>query len=165
MARTAGLIFCKGSGAGGRGPGSPLAACLLLSLLTGFYPRYAINISLLTGPWPPAPGLRPDKHGALVRRQPFAIGHRGDGVGVASNRLARVMNHRLALEKIIDAERRREARRADRRQHMIRAGKVIADGLARIGAEKDGAGVFDHLRRGFIVSRHQLKMLRRDAVR
>src|SRR4051794_4688310 len=115
MARTAGLILSSGS------------------VMPSPRRRVAVSPRLI---------LRANQHSAFVRRQAFAIGHRGDGVGVASNRLARVMNHRLAFEEIIDAERRREARCADRWQHMIRTRKVIADGLARIRAEKDGASVF-----------------------
>ena len=48
-----------------------------------------------------------------------------------------------ALHEVVDAERRREARRAAGRQHVVRAGEVVAEGLRRVRPEEDRAGVAD----------------------
>ena len=47
------------------------------------------------------------------------------------------LDHAGALDEVVDAERRREARRAAGRQHVVRSGQVVAERLGRVGADED----------------------------
>src|SRR5213080_3245137 len=49
--------------------------------------------------------------------------------------------HARAFDEVVDPEGRAEARRPARREHVVRAGQVVPEGLGRILAEEHGAGV------------------------
>ena len=70
-----------------------------------------------------------------------------------------------ALLEVVDAERRREARRAGGRQDVVRAGAVVAEALAREGAEEDRAGVRQQRLPALRLARADLEVLGRDPVR
>src|SRR5471032_876650 len=66
---------------------------------------------------------------AGVRLQPFAIGQlRRDRPKYVGARFA-YLDDAAALLEIVDAQWRREARRAGRRQHVVRARAVVAQAL------------------------------------
>ena len=50
-------------------------------------------------------------------------------------------DHARALEEVVHAERREEARGAAGRQHVVRAGEIVADRHRRVVAEEDRARV------------------------
>ena len=78
--------------------------------------------------------------------------------------LARNLDDRRTLLKIVDAERRRKARGTRSRQHMIWPGAVIAQRLARIDAQEDRTGVTDQRQQRVGISDGEFKMLGRDLI-
>ena len=50
-------------------------------------------------------------------------------------------NDAAALLEVVDAQRRAETRGAAGGQHVVGAGAVVAQALAGVSAQKDGAGV------------------------
>ena len=69
-----------------------------------------------------------------------------------------------ALDEVVHAERRREARGAGRRQHMVRPGAVVAEAFAGESAEEDRAGVLQQRLPALRVRTAHFQMLGRDAV-
>src|SRR5205085_10066327 len=74
-------------------------------------------------------------------------------------------NHARALDEVVHAERRREARAAAGRQHVIRPREVVAEGLGRVLAEEDRAGVPHRWKPALRARDGELEMLRRETVR
>ena len=88
-------------------------------------------------------GFEPQFGAARVRLQAFAVGQfGGDRAQRLRARFAHVDDRRALLE-IVHAQRRREARGARGRQHVVRAAAVVAQRLGREAAEEHGAGVAD----------------------
>ncbi len=69
-----------------------------------------------------------------------------------------------ALLKIVDAERRRKARRSRGGQHVVRPGAVVAQAFAGEGAQKNRAGMFEQRLPALRVARTHLQVFGRDAV-
>src|SRR5262245_38012079 len=78
--------------------------------------------------------------------------------------LTRVANDAGAFQKVIYAERRREARRASGRQYVVRAGEIISNRLRRIRADEDRAGVVYLGRSSFVVFGDDLDVFGRYSV-
>src|SRR5256885_10879198 len=71
--------------------------------------------------------------------QAFAMRqHRGDAAQGLGALLAD-LDEAGSLLEVIDPQRRRKARRAAGGQHMVGAGAVVAQALAGIGTQEDGA--------------------------
>ena len=103
--------------------------------------------------------------GVRMRRQLLGLRDADDVVGGRKQRVLRVVDEARLLDEIVDRKRREEARRAARGQHVVRAGKVIAERLGRVVPEEHGAGVVelsDVLER---VLAADLEVLRRKLVR
>ena len=85
--------------------------------------------------------------------------------GASARRLVRVeLQDRGALHEVEHREARGEARRARGRQHVVRAGDIVADHLRRMPPEEDRAGIADSCGERLRVGDGELEMLRRDAV-
>jgi len=83
-----------------------------------------------------------------VAREPFE-GCEADHVGTELPELRRLETHEVrALQEIFDAQRREEAGRSARGQHVVRAGQVIAEGHGCIVPDEDRARIGDALERG-----------------
>ena len=78
--------------------------------------------------------------------------------------LARDPDDARALLKIVDAERRREARRARGRQHVVGPRAIIAERLAAVAAEENRAGVADQWRDGMGIVERQFDVFGGDAI-
>src|SRR5262245_21166891 len=65
--------------------------------------------------------------GTGVSRQPFAARELGRYRAELHGRLARDADHARALLEVVDAERRGEARRARRRQHVVGPRAVVSE--------------------------------------
>src|SRR5262245_61953173 len=87
--------------------------------------------------------FHPEFGGALVGSQPLAVGQRGGDAAELDRRLLRHGDDAGALLEVVYAKRRREARGARGRQHVVRAGAVITQRLRAPVAEEDGACVSD----------------------
>ena len=74
------------------------------------------------------------------------------------------LDQAAALDEVIHAQRRAEARRARGRQHMVRPGAVVAQALAGEGAEEDRTGMAQQRLPAVRIARADLQVLRRDAV-
>src|SRR5512138_1835814 len=78
-----------------------------------------------------------------VRDEPFAARERRRDRTEGARRGGGEPEQRRALLEVVHAERRREARRASRRQHVIGPGAVVAERLGGVVAHEDRTGVPD----------------------
>src|SRR5690554_7721709 len=85
--------------------------------------------------------------------KPFAAGQYGCHAAQRLRSGPRYHDHAGSLLEVIDAQRRREASRAGRGQHVVGACAVVAERLRSIVAEEDGAGVADPVRPAFRTAR------------
>ena len=84
-----------------------------------------------------------DRDRAGMGVEPLGLAERDRGRAERRQRRGVASQHRRALHEVEHAEAGGETGRAGRRQHMVRAADVVADGFGRVGAEEDGAGVAD----------------------
>src|SRR6266849_9646427 len=76
-----------------------------------------------------------------VRRQAFAAGERRGQAAERLRTLTRNRDHAGAFLEIVHAQRRRKARAAGGRQHVVRSGAVVAYRLGAEMADEDCACV------------------------
>ena len=94
----------------------------------------------------------------------FGVGERRRRRPEFRQRVGRAAQDRGALHEIQNAKARREARGTFGRQHMVGAADIVADGLRRIGAEEDCAGVLDAAGQGLRIARCDLNMFGCEAI-
>src|SRR5450755_699775 len=95
-----------------------------------------------------------------VRRQAFAARQRRCESPQRLRALSRNRDHAGPFLEIVYAERRRKARAARRRQHVVWPGAVVADRLGAEMADKNGARVADLGNELLRIGDRQLEMLR-----
>ena len=97
-------------------------------------------------------------------RKPLRRSERDGGVGKRAQLLRAAFEDRGAFHEVEHAEAGGEARRARGRQHVVRAGHIVADRLRRMRADENRAGIADAPGEAVGVRRCDFQMLRRDRV-
>src|SRR5258708_7195959 len=99
-----------------------------------------------------------------MRLKTFSVRERHGEFPEFLGAFARDRDDARALLKVVYAERRGKPRRARSRQHVIRAGAVVAERLGGITPEENRAGVADPLQPLLRFGDRELQMFRSDAV-
>ena len=94
-----------------------------------------------------------------MRRQLLGVAERPDAGAHAREPLAVVPDHLLRPQERRRTEAGREARLPAGRQHVVRAGQVVAEADRRVLPEEDRAGVRDQVERRARVGGLQLEVL------
>src|SRR5271155_566143 len=103
-------------------------------------------------------------HRARMALEPFHPRQVRDRRSERGNRAHRRFDYTGSLEEIVCAQGRREARGTARRQHVIRARKVVAERRRRERSEKNRAGRLDLRQPSRRIAHVELEMLRPDLV-
>ena len=112
----------------------------------------------------PVQPVKPRADAQPVRLKAFADGKAFGGGADGFQRLGRHAGQRGALHEVKDGKAGGEAGGAGGGQDVVRAADIIADGLGRVGAKEDRAGVGDLLRQGVGVGGAEFKVFGGDAV-
>ena len=96
--------------------------------------------------------------------QPLGLGERDRRRRELAQLFGAELEDRCPLHEIEHRKAGGEARRASRRQHVVAAGDIVADGDGRVAPEEDRSGISDGAEKRLRIGDAKLEVFRRDAV-
>ena len=104
------------------------------------------------------------RHRACVRVQSLGVPERNRGRSKSSETICAALQNRGSFQEIERAETGGKPRRTRGWQHMVGTAHIVADGLGRISAQKNGARIMDPFAESFGVRGHDFEVLRSKLV-